>query len=336
MLEDVPSDINNFYARILNQMSRGPPYGKVLAKAILIWTVCAARPLTTKELHQALEMNIGDQVNDVKASIKSRCSQLIYVDTQSRVQIIHQTARDYLLSASDTSEFRINRKVGHRRLLITCLAYLNDNEIRGPKRQSLSMSSIIKERGPFASYACNSFFEHILSVSSQDDEILINLGRFLGSSNVLTWIEYIADSNLNDLVRTANAFKNYLQRRSNCLPPLGKDTALLNSWATDLIKLVTKFGKNMKSSPSSIHYLIPPFCLFETALRKYFIAPSHGITVVGLTSTNWGDCLSTIVDLQEQFSALTSSDQYFAVGTSSGKIVVYNETTCQEAQSLQH
>ena len=336
VLEDVPSDMNNFYARILDQMSRGPPYGKILAKAILIWTVCAARPLTTKELHQALEMDIGDQVHDVKASIESRCGQLIYVDTQSRVQMIHQTARDYLLSASDTSEFGINRKVGHRRLLMTCLAYLNSNEMRGRKRQSLIMSSIIKERGPFADYACNSFFEHILSVSSQDDEILTSLGRFLGSSNVLTWIEYIADSNLNYLVRTANAFKNYLQRRSNCLPPLGKDTALLSSWATDLIKLVTKFGKNMKSSPSSIHYLIPPFCPSETALRKYFIAPSHGITVVGLTSTNWGDCLSTIVDPQEQFSALASSDQYFAVGTSSGKIVVYNETTCQEAQSLQH
>ena len=51
VLEDVPSDMNNFYARILDQMSRGPPYGKVLAKAILIWTVCAARLLTTKELY---------------------------------------------------------------------------------------------------------------------------------------------------------------------------------------------------------------------------------------------------------------------------------------------
>ena len=73
-------------------------------------------------------------MNDVKASIESRCGQLIYVDTQSRVQMIYQTARDYLLSASDTLEFGINRKVGYRRLLMTCLVYLNGNEMRGPKR----------------------------------------------------------------------------------------------------------------------------------------------------------------------------------------------------------
>ena len=334
VLEEVPSDMNDFYARILDQMSQGPPYGKVLTKAILMWTVCAARPLTIHELHQGLEIDIGDKLDDVKASIESRCGQLIYVDTQSRVQMIHQTARDYLVYASGTSEFGIDRKIGHKRLLMTCLAYLNSNEMRGSKRQNLGIG--VKERGPFANYACDSFFEHVLSVSSQDDEILISLGRFMGSSNVLAWIEYIAGSNLNYLIRTAHALKNFLQRRSKYLSPMGKDTALLGAWATDLIKLVTKFGKNMKSSPSSIHHLIPPFCPSETALRTYFVAPSRGISVVGLTSTVWGDCLSTIVDLQEQFSALASSDKYFALGASSGKIVVYNEMTCQEVQSLQH
>ena len=337
VLDEVPSDMNDLYSRILDQMSRGPPYGKVLAKAILTWTVCSSRPLTTQELNQALQMDIKDKIDSVVASIESRCGQLVYVDTQSRVQIIHQTARDYLLQLKESSEFGIDRKIGHGRLLATCLDYLNSNEMRGYRNRKLSSGNIPRERGPFASYACNSFFDHIIHVSSQSDEALVALGKFLGSSNVLAWIEYTArDLDLNRLIKAASAFKNFLRRRLRTLSPFGKDIALLDSWATDLIRLVTKFGKNLKASPSSIYYLIPPFCPPETALQRYFSTSTRGISVVGLSATLWDDCLSTIVDPQEHFSALASSDTFFAVGTSSGKIVVYNEMTCQEAQTLQH
>ncbi len=337
VLDEVPSDMNDLYSRILDRMSSAPLYGKVLAKAILTWTVCASRPLTTEELYQALQMDIKDKIDSIVASIESRCGQLVYVDAHSRVQMIHQTARDYLLQSSDTSEFGVNRKIGHGRLLKVCLEYLNGNEMRGYKNWKLSPDNVRIQRGPFASYACNSFFNHIVHVSSQNDDILMALGKFLGSSNVLAWVEHTArDSDLNQLIKAANAFKNFLRRRLKHLAPFGKDTALLDSWATDLIRLVTKFGKNMKASPSSIYHLIPPFCPAETAPRKHFVTPTRGIAVVGLSTTLWDDCLSTIVDPQEQFSALASSDNFFAVGTSSGKILIYDEMTCQEARTLQH
>ena len=335
IIDEVPSDMNDLYSRILDQMSRAPPYGKVLAKAILTWTVCASRPLTTHELYQALQMDMKDKIDSVVASIESRCGQLVYVDTQSRVQMIHQTARDYLLQSKETSEFGVDYKIGHGRLLATCLEYLNSNEMRGYRNRKLSSDSIPRERGPFANYACNSFFDHI-HVSSQSDEVLIGLGKFLGSTNVLAWIEYTAsDSDLDRLIKAASAFKNFMWR-SKYLSSFSKDSALLDSWATDLVKLVTKFGKNLKASPSSIYHLIPPFCPPETALQKYFPTLTRGITIVGLSATLWDECLSIIVDPEEHFSALASSDIFFAVATSSGKIVVYNEMSCQEAQTLQH
>ena len=337
VLEEVPSDMNALYSRILDSMSTAPPYGKVLAKAILTWAVCSFRPLTTHELYQALQIDIKDKVDNIKASIESRCGQLVYVDAQSRVQMVHQTARDFLLQASDFSEFGIERRVGHKRLFMTCLEYLQGNEMRIPKHRRVGLGTVPRERGPLISYACNSFFEHVVHVSSEDDEALAVLTKLMISTNLLSCIEYIAQySDINRLIQAGKAFKNFLQRRLKHIAPMGKEFILLNSWATDLIRLVTKFGRNIKASPSSIYYLIPPFCPPETAPHKLFAAPTRGISVSGLSATTWDDCLSTIVDSHEQYTALACSDKFFAVGMSSGKIVIYNENTCQQSKVLNH
>ena len=339
VLEDVPSDMDELYLRILESMSRAP-YGKELAKAILTWTVCSVRPLKTDELYHALQIDMKDSIDSVERSIGSSCGQLVYVNAQSQVQMIHQTARDFLLKvASSTSEFAIGSKIGHKRLVLTCLQYLNGNEMKGPRHRRLSAINIVNERCPFVAYACNSFFEHITYVSSVDDEILAAIAKFLNSSNVLSWVEYVAQqSQLHKLIQAGKALKHFLQRRSKHLSPFGKEVALLESWATDLVRLITKFGRNLSASPSSIFQLIPPFCPEESALHKQFALSTRGIAVLGLSATSWDDCLSTITILgpQEQFSALACSDQYFAFGVSTGKILIYSEVTCQELRSLQH
>ena len=334
VLEDVPSDMNQLYSRILDGMSTAA-YGKVLAKAILTWTVCSARPLTTEELFHALQIDIKDSIDSVERSIASSCGQLVYVDSHSRVQMIHQTAREYLLQANVHPDFGIDKQVGHKRLALTCLHYLNGNEMKGPRHRKLSMTNIIKERSPFVAYASFSLFNHISHVDVTDGEVLSALTKFMGSSNVLAWVEFIARScNLMRLVQAGKILQSFLYKRARKLPPLGKDIALLDNWATDLLRLVTKFGKDLLSSPTSIYHLIPPFCPAESAPRKHFAASVRGITVLGLSATKWDDCASTIFEPNEQFHALACSEKLFAVGTFSGNIVLYSTETCQETQRL--
>ncbi|KAL8890838.1 MAG: hypothetical protein Q9215_002064 [Flavoplaca cf. flavocitrina] len=336
VLEDVPSDIRDMYSRILDGMSAAP-YGKVLAKAILIWAVCSTRPLTTEELLHALQIDIKDSIDSVERSITSSCSQLVYVDSHSRVQIIHQTARGYLLEPNVHPEFGIDRKVGHKRLALSCLHYLNGNEMKGPRHRKLSFSNLVKERCPFVAYASHSLFDHIAQVDATDEEVLSALAKFLSSSNVLAWIEYIArSSDLTLLIQAAKALRSFLHRRAKSLSPLGKDIALLDSWATDLLRLVTKFGRELLYSPPSVFHLIPPFCPPESAPRRLFAASTRGIAVLGLSATEWDDCASTIFESNEQFTALACSERRFAIGTSSGKIMIYNAATCQETQRLHH
>ncbi|KAL8915769.1 MAG: hypothetical protein Q9172_006680 [Xanthocarpia lactea] len=336
VLEDVPSDMNQLYSRILDGMSTALR-GKVLTKAILTWTVCSVRPLTTEELFQALVIEIEDSIDSVERSIASSCGQLVYVDSHSYVQLIHQTARDYLLQADVHSGFGIDKQVGHKRLALTCLHCLNGNEMKRPRHRKLSMANVGKERSPFVAYASFSLFDHIAHVDATDEEVISALASFMGSSNVLAWVEFIArSSNLTRLVHAGNVLRSFLHKRSRESPPLGKDIALLDNWATDLLRLVTKFGKELLSSPTSIYYLIPPFCPAESAPRKHFAASVRDITVLGLSATKWDDCASTILEPNEQFQALACSEKLFAVGTFSGTIVLYSTETCQETQRLRH
>ena len=336
VLEDVPSDMDELYMRILDSMST-LPYGKRLAKAILTWTVCSVRPLTTDELYHALQIDINDNIDSIQRSIASSCGQLVYVDAGSRVQMIHQTARDFLLRPENPSEFAINKRRGHKALATVCLKYLSGDEMTGPKHRKLSANMVVRERCPFVAYACNSLSDHVAFVSSEDDEFLAALGKFLSSSNVLSWIEYIAkDSDLNRLIQAGRSFRQYLQRRSRHVVPLGKDVTLLDAWATDLGRLVTKFGRNLSSTPSSIFQLIPPFCPSDTALRRQFANSTRSITVSGLSAETWDDCSSTITYQQDTPSALACSASLFAVGLVSGQITIYHETTCQDLRTLSH
>ena len=337
VLEDIPSNMDELYSRILSQMS-SVPYGKTLAKAILTWTVCAARPLTTEELYHALQLDMRDNIDKIESSITACCGQLVYVDPRSRVHMIHQTARDFLLRSSASSEFLIDRKTGHKRLAMTCLQYLGGNEMKGPRLRKLSANSVVRTRCAFVSYASSCLFEHITNITSTDDEFFLSLVNFLNSSNLLSWIEYLAQqSDLGCLIQTGRSFRKYLQRRSKYMVPFGKDVAILDSWATDLVRLVAKFGKNLIADPSAIFYVIPPFCPSESAPRKQFASSTtRGISVLGLSATTWDDCLSTIAHPGDHMTALTCSDNYFAVGSSNGRVVVYHELTFQEAHTLQH
>lgn len=332
-LDDIPFDMDQLYSRILDGMAM-VTYGKTLAIAILTWTVCSMRPLTTHELYHALQIDLKDGIINIERSIESSCGQLV---TQSRVQMVHQTIRDYLLQAGGKTEFAINGKLGHKRIAMSCLQYLNGDEMKSPRHRRLSANKVVKQRCSFVAYACTFFFEHLSHAASTDDEILSEVAKFLKSSNVLSWIEYIAQqSDLNQLIQAGMAFNNFLQRRAKHLSPLGKDVAVLDSWATDLVRLVTKFGKSLLAYPPAIFQLIPPFCPSQTALRQQFGSSQRGIAVLGLSTTNWDDCLSIIGDFNEQLSALACSNKYFAIGMLSGKIAVHNEITCQEIRKLQH
>jgi WD40 repeat protein len=335
ILKDVPTEMDELYDHILDGMAE-VPRNKRLTKAILRWTVCAARPLTTEELKEALRLDIGETLPRLDKTVGSVCGNLVHVDSQSRVQVIHLTVTAFLVREELESEFAINRATEHSRLAEICLKYLLSDEMKSLRRYRKGLAQRPVKRSLFAEYATQYFSEHISQSSSSVNNQLILLDKFF-KTNVLTWVELIArGENIYFLYQSAKNLKAYLKRQTKYRSPLGKEIQAVEAWSDDLIHIIAAFGKCLLSSPTSIHFLIPPVCPPGSILHKSFKDYPRNIDVVGISGQDWDDRLSCITFPEDQALSIACRDSRFAVGLSSGIIVLYEDTTCQESGALNH
>jgi WD40 repeat protein len=336
VIDEMPEGMIALYERALDTMSHNFREKKLI-QVILTWVVCATRPMTLVELQAALKIDLGITVRSMQQSIEALCGQLLYVNHQGTVQMVHATARDFLLDQDLSSDLAVKRDIGHLRLAETCLTYLGGEELRPPRNRLLQRSMRALQRSKFADYAAVAFAEHLSGASSADDKLLVKLTQFL-NTNILSWIELIASGkqNLYVLIRTAKNLKAYLERRAKHVAPLGNQVQTVEAWSTDLIRLVAKFGKNVLVYPPSIHFMIPPFCPRESIVHRKFGKSHGGLTISGLSNSEWEDCVSYIEYRYTWATALACGASTFAIGMKSGNIILYDQATCQEKATFQH
>ena len=77
---------------------------------------------------------MNELVARLDRSIAALCGQLVYIDKYDKVQLVHETARQYLFRDELPSDFAVNRSDTHHRLAETCLRYLLSNEMKLPQR----------------------------------------------------------------------------------------------------------------------------------------------------------------------------------------------------------
>lgn len=346
-LEVLPPGMDQLYARIVNSI---PEEGKKISWTILTWTTLAIRPLNTTEMKYIVERLTMDEVEEIETIISKYCKDLVLIDQNQQIRLRHATARSFLLrqNIDDNPDegFTINKENGHKLLAMACLEYLNGPEMKaGPKRK---MVAATQQRSIFASYACLAVHEHVNRSSALDNETLEGLAAFL-STNVLSWIEELAErDSLDTVLRFAQVLKIFLRRKSRTDLLLSDNCVILDTWSVDLVKLVSKFGRQLLMHPQSILQWIPSFCPPDTAPYAQF-ARSMGstLTVSGLAARTWDDCLCTIVISEpkevasgtvrrERLHAIATSDDNFCIGTSLGRIAVFDDKTCLEETVLDH
>ncbi|KAF2443909.1 hypothetical protein P171DRAFT_495793 [Karstenula rhodostoma CBS 690.94] len=338
VLEDIPTGMDELYSRSLLPLGEAT-HGRPLTRAILTWTACAVRPLSSSELQCALQIHINDEVFDIDGQVSALCGHLVYVDQHRRVQMVHQTARTFLLKPGNKSAFALDEKECNGEMAMTCLKRLLQDSFKAPQSRKQSLDSSVPFHSPFDAYATKFWYEHINKASSQFDGLHDVIYKFLGSRQgyVLTWIEQIANSgDLSALIRCGTILRTYMKRRANHMPVIKKEGETILSWSTDLIRIVSKFGRNLLRSPSSIYHIIPPLCPHESAPYKQFGRSARGISILGLTSVTWDDCLATIAYHKSTATAVACGTVHFAIGASDKHVRLYNTATCQTYAEFLH
>ncbi|KAK4126948.1 WD40 repeat-like protein [Parathielavia appendiculata] len=335
VLDEVPRGMEPLYQRALDTMALATR-GKPLAKAILIWTTCAMRPLELRELQWALETELMDKFPKLGESIRMLCGQFVTVDKNGRVHMVHETARELLLSDELDSEFAVNRTEAHTRIAKVCLECLTRDELK-PRRTERKAPSLPRpsKTPEFLGYATTTFSSHLAKADPTTDHVLSLVDKFL-RLNVLTWICNIAETgSLGLMIRAAEDLKVYA---TSCMverSPLRRDIQRLRSWSVDLQRVAAKFADALILSPSSIYSRIPPFCPTDSAIRT-IAAQGQKLSVTGIPAFRWDDRLSCLDFGDSQTSALCYGDEFLAVGLRGGQAILYHLESSQEYRSLEH
>ncbi|KAI9662479.1 MAG: hypothetical protein M1821_008646 [Bathelium mastoideum] len=314
-LQDIPSDMNALYSRMLGLIPRSNRSIK-LAKSILSWVVCAARPLTLEEMRSAVKLDLNETANNLERSIGSICGQFVTVDPFKRVQAIHQTAIDFLGQQSINPEFAIDKKACHTRISMLLLHCLASDALKVSGYTPIRHSSNQGASGNpgLINYAMQHFSYHLNRCRSSEDDVMRNLIIFL-RTNILSWIEGVSkDGDLSPITQTAADLRTYLCRRERHVPPLHADMQTADAWTTDLIRIAGKF-------------------------RKYLLNVSHPhrtLEVRGSLAQEWDDCLARIDFTSGQALAVAHGESLFAVGLSDGFISIHSRTTIQPKYKFNH
>jgi pimeloyl-ACP methyl ester carboxylesterase len=353
VLREIPPDLFELYSRMAESVAQDPRK-LTLAKSILTWVVLARRPLMVDELRCAVKLDINQTLQNATKAIPDLCGQLVFVDQHDRVQMIHDTAREFLLTENSALAISIQKKHGHTRLASLLLRYLsgaalnpwpaksqqNPGRARGFAKQGVTPPS---GDTSLLEYACTSFSEHVYRASSADHQVMGDLSEFLSVNNFLSWIEYVARSgDLTPLARAAVDLREYIGRRMKYVPPTDRSMQLVDGWVTDLIRVAAKFRAELLACPSSIHSLIPPLCPSESVISRTFgkesrLSPtSSGLIVRGLSPGSWDDCLIRMDFQKGQTTALSHGDRFFAIGLSTGQISLYDPTSLQVLRRFIH
>lgn len=337
ILEEIPRGMQSFYKRTLDMMEQAPR-GRVLARSVLVWASCAVRPLSLNELSGALLYDIDDSFPKLGESIATLCGELVKVDRSDRVQMVHETAREFLLSEELESEFAVDVHYAHAKMAMACLRYLVSEEMKPPRtaRRRAAVATP-PQRPEFSVYACTAFSQHLAGVDSGAiDELLPLLVQFM-KSNILTWIELAAVSqDLDQLVQTAQNIRKFLHVCLATPSPLDSQVQTVRQWSIDLTRVAAKFADALIASPGAIYSLVPPLCPIGSMIHRTG-GNGRGLTVtkVSAEGEQWDDRLIS-ANFDGQSTVLCHSDEFLAVGLQTGAVVLHYVTSHQQYRTIQH
>lgn len=303
---------------------------RALASTILQCVTCSLRVLTVAELSQALHEDTSKML-DFPRSIVDLCGGFVVIDNGGNVAMIHQTAREYLLSGNNRP-FHIDRDAAHKQMLLSCMRCLMAIGLRAKVNRN--------QRPEFLDYAASSWSSHLTSTPLDCVQAVEVINKFLTGHWVLTWIQVLATSNqLRVLIQASKNLSKYSAKRKKYDAAWNEkgihivEQELVESWAVDFVQIVGKFGTSLRRNPESIYKLIPPFCPQNSSIYQLFgKVEAKRLMVSGISTANWDDSPTRIpLGFGTYASFISAAGAQIAVLASSGSVFIYDSSVFEEA-----
>jgi hypothetical protein len=332
VLQQLPHGMEEFYNRMASNVNNISSHAnRVLAIDILQLVTCSMRVLTVLELAQFLGKD-NEGILDLSRTVVDLCGGFVTVDNDENVTLIHQTAREYLVDNQHT-HIQISILDGNKRLLQGCMQAMNAIGLQG---------KIIRNQKPvLLDYATSAWSGHLQCTALGDPSIILLVKKFLSSKSVLSWIHALgATENLRELIQTSKQLSKFASRldvenvNNSSESTLMLYRGLLESWSLDLVKLVGKFGAELRRTPESIYRAIPPFAPHSSSLYQLAgKSEAKNLSVSGLSKQIWDDSLARMsFDSSSYGSTVNVAGAHIAVLTSSSQILIYESATFQDHQ----
>ncbi|KAF6832531.1 hypothetical protein CMUS01_06897 [Colletotrichum musicola] len=335
ILRQIPPEMDELYSRILVFISESP--SSDLAKCVLKWAICSPRPLHTRELAEAVKLDVGKTLTASGRELETMTGHLVVVDSQSHIRIAHQTTTVFLSQPREEG-FWIDRVAAHSKIAEICLTLLCGADFAPPRTRRGGATARSGALSLLCDYASLNFSYHLIHGSSANDTLPVLLNKFL-RSNILTWIERrAAAGSLGPLQVTAQRLKTYLGRRAKYQSPVSVESQTVATWANDIYHILAAFHSVLLAAPSSIHFLIPHFCPPQSMIGRLFAKPSKRLRIAGPMEEDWSDRLTGYL-FPEEACAVACCSRLLAIGLSNGEIRVSHLAgfeTFHSAATLMH
>ncbi|KAE8416243.1 hypothetical protein BDV36DRAFT_297216 [Aspergillus pseudocaelatus] len=175
----VPDSVYAAYEKIL---TRAPSGQKDIVKQILRIIVSARRPLTIKEMSMALGVAANPELTIAAAArleptrlstkIRQLCGLFVFIN-KSRIYLIHQTAREFLLGRNiihePISEYSFELQDADKEMSQICIRYLQMDDLEDHRQQTEFDIQC------FLPYSAVYWADHVRGMSSSQQQEIVNL-----------------------------------------------------------------------------------------------------------------------------------------------------------------
>ena len=196
VIEAIPSSLQEAYERILSNSTNAAK-----TKKILHFILAAQRPLTLGEMNTAIAIteectSVGQLELDPERTFQETLSELcgLFVFfSDSRIYLIHQTAREFLLARESNRElvswdtgawmYSMDYQTSHFELAKTCLMYLHLSGVQchsqvityGDEENGERKPRSSVDRQAFRAYSANHWYHHVSQSAGAAVDSLMDL-----------------------------------------------------------------------------------------------------------------------------------------------------------------